>query len=70
MKVYKIEYRYGYNGNNSASKNVLAKDAAEAIESITRYVKGSYISQFDITLVEKVLNVDVFYKTPAKKKRK
>lgn len=70
MKVYEIEASYGWNGNTRVTKNVLAKDASEAVAFFVRFADKSYWSNLVITNMRLVVSVDVHYKAATKKKRK
>ena len=59
MKVYKITYqRY----QDRYSTNVFARDAAQAIEYVKRWLKRKYYSDAEVVAVEKVLEVQVHYR--------
>lgn len=69
MKLYLVRFSKGYN-NAPVSKTVGAKDIDSAIDSLKRYAKANYFSNLEITHVEKLNDIEVFYKTGPIKKRK
>ena len=66
MKVFEIKYkRY----KDEYVFTVLANSPERAIEDARRHLKRKYYDEPEILLIEKVLTVDVFYKTPKRKKK-
>lgn len=62
-KIFKITYTTGYNGSNEYAVNVLAKDAAQAVDHVKRYGKRKHYGEVEIVALEKVLGIDVEYKS-------
>lgn len=68
MKVYKAQYTKGYD-TEVKQVNVFAKDLQDASEQVERYLKANTYSHELISL-NRILEVQVFYRTPKSKKKK
>lgn len=62
-KIYKVAYTHGYSNQHRAEVHVLAKDAAQAVDHVKRYGKKKHYSEIEIVSLERVLRVDVEYRS-------
>lgn len=69
MNIYKVSYLSGYN-KTEKEVNVLAGNAADAVEHTNRYGKKNTYSDIEVISLEKVLEVQVRYSSKPKKRKK
>lgn len=68
MNIYRVTFEK-YNGA-SESRTVFAPDVQHALDDFKRFARKQYWSSITIIKVECDGKVDIFYKSPERKKRK